>query len=943
MKRRLLGFLVFSLLLFLPVLVMAAPCVDGEVGGTLFRDYDGDGTQDDLEPALGETDVTISAYDASGTRVGTTQVDTDGNYSLGALSVGEGLRLELTGIPGLFTAGAIGDDGDSSVRFASSLGCSYDFVLHNARQYCEEDPQVAVACFQNGTGTDSTAAGVVSYTYSNSGNPDMFGGDADDPVADVSIGAVGSVWGGAYSAEDELLFLGALTKRHIGFGTRGIGGVYVVDYSSDTPSVSTSFSLQGETPANGGAALDFGSVTRTTVAGAIATDNDLSDDPEEPNRDLDAYLKVGTTGIGDLELEEDSETLWLVNLNEPSLVSIDVSDASALPGTINRFLILPLAGVPACANGNFRPFALQFLDGTGYLGGVCDAVTSQDRDDLSAHVLSFDPDDVASGFTSVLSFDLDFTREPTFHNPAGDLAVANTISSTWRPWHFDYVANSIGYAAEVSFGVAQGIAQPILSNIVFTEDQSMVLGFTDRFSHQLGYMNYAPSAGSVTLLEGMSGGDLIHACKTDGGWTLEGGAGCDLTDDDSILDSDGPSGTGEFYSQDAYFANGDSFPVPTHSEIALGGLVARLGSGEVMSSVFDPISDTNLVRTNGVTRFSTTTGNIVDGYLIVPDPLLFPGYLGKAGGLGELILRCTAAPIEVGNYIWIDSDGDGVQDPNEEVLPGVTVQLVAADETVLATAVTDENGYYLFSSRPATSSESQQYGISALAPGVTDLTIRVPLDQSALTGYLVTTADGDSSSNGDERDSDCASDGSEGIIQVTLGEVGDNDHSYDCGFTTDECSEDLSGDVVALDSSLRGLDITTRLALSVRSRFEKAGLCPSLSAKRRRRLRRLSNDDYESGWQFLWVELSSQNFDGCQRDSLTCNTVDQSEDLSSVDTIKSRMETRARRILTARCMRDNSSRPLKRRRRRVRKQLSAVATEFDTAFASYPSSIISCQ
>lgn len=54
----------------------------------------------------------------------------------------------------------------------------------------------------------------------------------------------------------------------------------------------------------------------------------------------------------------------------------------------------------------------------------------------------------------------------------------------------------------------------------------------------------------------------------------------------------------------------------------------------------------------------------------------------------------------VGDYTWIDSNKDGIQDSNEPVLPGVKVTLYQ-DGEVVDTTTTDENGYYQFDELPA--------------------------------------------------------------------------------------------------------------------------------------------------------------------------------------------------------------------------------------------------
>ena len=55
----------------------------------------------------------------------------------------------------------------------------------------------------------------------------------------------------------------------------------------------------------------------------------------------------------------------------------------------------------------------------------------------------------------------------------------------------------------------------------------------------------------------------------------------------------------------------------------------------------------------------------------------------------------TPTPINIGNFVWDDLDGDGRQDPGEPGLEGVTVQLWNSAKSVLiSTDVTDANGLY---------------------------------------------------------------------------------------------------------------------------------------------------------------------------------------------------------------------------------------------------------
>lgn len=56
--------------------------------------------------------------------------------------------------------------------------------------------------------------------------------------------------------------------------------------------------------------------------------------------------------------------------------------------------------------------------------------------------------------------------------------------------------------------------------------------------------------------------------------------------------------------------------------------------------------------------------------------------------------------VSIGDYVWWDVDRDGAQDIGEAPVPGVTVNLVDATGSVVATTTTDPTGYYHFSDLP---------------------------------------------------------------------------------------------------------------------------------------------------------------------------------------------------------------------------------------------------
>src|SRR6185436_6369427 len=62
---------------------------------------------------------------------------------------------------------------------------------------------------------------------------------------------------------------------------------------------------------------------------------------------------------------------------------------------------------------------------------------------------------------------------------------------------------------------------------------------------------------------------------------------------------------------------------------------------------------------------------------------------------------CTPLTGSIGDRVWYDTDGDGVQDSGEPGLGGTTVELLNSGGTVIATTTTDSNGNYTFANLAA--------------------------------------------------------------------------------------------------------------------------------------------------------------------------------------------------------------------------------------------------
>ncbi|MDQ7910998.1 SdrD B-like domain-containing protein [Phytohabitans sp. ZYX-F-186] len=127
----------------------------------------------------------------------------------------------------------------------------------------------------------------------------------------------------------------------------------------------------------------------------------------------------------------------------------------------------------------------------------------------------------------------------------------------------------------------------------------------------------------------------------------------------------------------------------------------------------------------------------------------------------------TPTLVTIGDQTWLDQDGDGVQDPNEPALQGVTVTLKDADGKTVGETSTDENGNYVFENLPADTT----FEVCFDASNAANLPEGVTADMLQPTRSNV----GDNT-----KDSDIMANG---CVEVTTPESGE-DPTIDAGFDT---------------------------------------------------------------------------------------------------------------------------------------------------------------
>ncbi|NPA60889.1 MAG: hypothetical protein GXO06_01215, partial [Epsilonproteobacteria bacterium] len=751
MKKRLLG----SILIALQSLyadITGNVFKDIPVNGNVLNTY---GVKDANEKGI--ANLTIKGVDENGKSVSVV-TDSNGDYRLSGLS-GK-VRIEVEYPSYLKESPQIGS-ANSAVRFVQDGDSGVDFAFYEPLEYVNTtNPRVVAPIFLHGSTKSGTTSGdaesIIYWNYLEATKSDLSKNYA-------KASETGALWGVAYSKKEDAIFTSAVVRRHMGLGPLGIGGVYKVSGAlSTTPKLEQWLDITT-------LGVDLGSVNRDSSNVCYK----LEDDINKPSYDLDGYVKVGRVGIGDIDLSDDESTLYVMDLNNKQLLFIDVATKKLI-----KKVAIPN---PGCSDGDYRPWAIYPKRGL-LVGVVCSAETSQDVKDLKAHIMQYD----GTTFNSIYSFNLNYERGYTINdNPA-----------EWQPWTTDTTWHGDSHP------------EPILSDIEIDEKGDMILAFVDRYGMITSNNNYSTNCegGDTSLTEGHAGGEILRACYNGVSWELESNGACGGVTTDGVDNGQGVDG-GEYYVGDSAGAD-DSGLAWNHQETSSGSLLQLTGSGQVMVSVFDPIDP----DTGGVKVLSNTTGHSDIAKEVYPSeetkPITnsdIPHYMGKSVGIGDIEFLSAAPPLEVGNRVWDDINKNGIQDANEPGISEVRVDLVCNGELV-ATATTDSNGYYIFSSDTTkASTASHRYGVLALEPSnKNNCLIRIAdyANQTALLKKAPTSPlEGDNiqlDSNGIEKDGDL-----EAFIEPEdISGAGINNHTYDFGFKKLEA---CIGDYVWIDSNVNGI------------------------------------------------------------------------------------------------------------------------------------------
>ncbi len=691
--RAVLAFILLAITVtFSPSVASATPV---SCGGVVYEDYDADGERNEdysevndsqgsstgsfsteLDP--GVAGVTVTVTSSTGVVV-TDTTDANGEWSVTVDDAQFPVRVEFSTLPSGWQSGHAGPDSGTMTQFiAAPSDCAAPFDGDGAAgnlgivapgSFCQNNPHLITSCFLFGNVADHdnmpAVVKVVDGVQDSNAETDWA-----SPSYEVTatLGQVGTVWGQGVNPKNGDVFLGSMVKRH----TRLVGNPTTIYRLTESGSLSTWF-------------VSDPTATDPHTAEADATALGLSNPLDGWMYDFGAFDDVGKAGLGDVEVSPDGSTLYTIDLGRRELVAVTINaDGSA--GAVTRTAItattLGISG--SCAASDVRPFGLGFNEaGLLHVGAVCSAESTVPAS--FSPITSAGP---ALGTPSALgawvhSFDGSFfsqvTTVPVPTTSRGSSVSGGTAFSQvaeWRPW-----VDKMPYASADLPDYGNTYPQPMVSDIDFDGDD-IIVSVMDRWAHQTGanafYEDWSaaiqPNAGFASE-QPISSGDIVRGVWGGSSYSFPAG------DDDSR----------------DYFYDGDFYST-SHVETAIGAVVQIPGRPYVISNSFDPNDAANTWQSGGLAWFDNTTGDKVNGVRLYNGRTagIDIGTFEKAAGIGDLEANCGIASIQIGNRVWFDANEDGIQDPGEQPLNGVVVELLDSSGSVIATTTTDANGTYYF-------------------------------------------------------------------------------------------------------------------------------------------------------------------------------------------------------------------------------------------------------
>ena len=654
------------------------------LGDYVWLDENSDGVQDATEPPLAGVDVILT--DATGAVLGTETTDAAGSYLFtglvdGTYTVTVDTATLPAGVSPTFDAdGGLDNTSTTTIAGADDLDQDFGYV---------EDPLFS---FGDYVWLDANEDGIQDATESDLAGVDVTLTDATGAV----IGTETTDAAGSY------LFTGLAPGTYTA----------TVDTATLPAGVFQTFDADGT--------LD--DTSTATITDADVLDQDFGYDSPDPRFAIGDYVWIDANADGVQDADEaplEGITVTLTDAAGATQTAVTNADGLYL------FSGLPAGTYTVTVDATTLPAGLtQTFDADGGLDNTSE-VTITTADDL----------DQDFGYVAVPAVDLE---KATNGVDADDAAQAPTVQ-VGDPVVWTYVVTNSG-AVDVT-------AVTVTDNLVPASD-IVCAGSTD---------NVIP-----TLAAGDTVTCTANGVATDGAYSNTGtvnavgpnGEDVEATDPSNYVGTAEPLGTiGDLVWLDV---DGDGDPA---GEGGIPGVTLELVDEDGITI------QTQVTGTDGTYLFTNVPAGTYS--VVVNKSVGFPAGLERtfdADGLDTPnVSVVTLAPgaqdldqdfgyqepelFEIGDYVWLDNNSDGVQDAIEAPIEGVDVTLTDASGTVIGTATTNVEGLYLFED---------------VAPG----TYTVTVDTATLPANVAATFDADGGLD------------SESVVTITTADDLDQDFGY---------------------------------------------------------------------------------------------------------------------------------------------------------------------
>ena len=686
----------------------------GNITGVVYKDFNMNGIQDGNDaPVIG---VSVNATCENGQTYHAT-TNTLGAYTLSGFPAGNKCRVEAN------TASAGVSSGTNFKGSAPLVDVVKDGATHNISAgspatYCQENPDVIMAALP---GYHSSGADRCAPNSLGNGNCRTIDFGTIFKVATPSVGSFNT--NGTIPTERTTLTTFTQTGAIWGAAwKKGTKDLFVAsNLKRYVPLANNAGTIYKVDMSSGGNTLST-FVTVPNITDSM-TDSILDSRTYGKNEDKSIRTLVGKQGLGDLDINENETTLYTINMNTKELVAIDITSKA-----MNN-IALPNPYGAECPDEDVRPWAIKTRGADVFIGSVC---SSGIENGVGA---------VIQKYNGAIVSTVAKTNSLRYIKPVVALPDRNEAEDTmkYKNW-----GNGT-------------VDAPILTDIEFTNSGDLVLGYT----------NLAAYNQSTTL-----NGDIRKMClNADGTYTDESSDVATTTCTSHEVNYGLPESYYEFYTGD-YF--GADFGGKGHPETASGSLAVAPGTPNIIVGMID---GTEFNQPGAIGLYDNVSGDKIGAQAVINNERVVhsgerEAYGVKSGGMGDVELLCDPAPIEIGNLVWLDTNVDGIQDPNEPGIEGVTVTL-SCDGTDIGSVDTDNNGHYYFGGF----TNANLTGTNIIT---TDTSCQLHITQASVNNKPPTVANPNGNSE-DQHDNDAVASGANNVINFTT--TVSNNHSLDFGIT----------------------------------------------------------------------------------------------------------------------------------------------------------------